>query len=792
MDAVNQIRPIEFLQIHEIVLGALDSRQIKYEPKQILQIVGEWFYKFLNSKEERLSLKVPYFSEDLIGPVVEYLTYLDLLTKLLQSQRPLQFEGTALFDFFRYNHNDKSSDCYLRFDRSQNSTLFFGEDTIVSQNRLLPVFKYEQLNANFNNAIDDAFHLFTSLASSKIVNRPILIDVQSNLSLWISKSLNFGSSKLLSSSISSVSIKNDDELGNALDELESRDIKRTIICKYPFHSNIDSRIYSEFKGRSKQFEVTFKTRLYYDEISKDDIVLVVDELGEFRNESIFNYLRSFKVVATSHSAELYLELQDLKSEWRSSNFNRYKNPFPAKWFMCIHQKEELLFWKNQYQLDFPEIKGILLSRVLKIIELLYELNWSEKYLQANKSTVVMISRSNLFREVLDSFKTQLSAKFQTVEYLEEAMPLQAGLKNEVIILDSFNTLLLSNIGRSVKEANLNVVTPDFLYYNHQPFVKYHIAKYQYEALINGSRSLFDQSHSQNLKYWTEQRAKLLKEIVQELNSYRKNYLQPVIAEPRDGDLALEENEDSILLEEEVIDLISERERSLTDVKSSADITVKTDEGNEFILKPNSKVLIEEKGYILNTRASVLKAGMYFLPLSEVSRIVVESKLEEKMASIPKNALSWKQSLYSRHQVQSNLFRSLENQGLSITERTFNNDWLNQKFDSNDEFHLPRSFRDWKIVCDYLKIDEVAEAWRFHKCHGDLRSLKRAYSELIVYLNDESNYGFNVDTKVLEKVAEIFELNTGIKEDPLERLQIAKSVIIEITKRFDLQKIVHVK
>jgi DNA-binding ferritin-like protein (Dps family) len=94
----------------------------------------------------------------------------------------------------------------------------------------------------------------------------------------------------------------------------------------------------------------------------------------------------------------------------------------------------------------------------------------------------------------------------------------------------------------------------------------------------------------------------------------------------------------------------------------------------------------------------------------------------------------------------------------------------------------------------LNIKEGNEAWRSHKCREDINSLKRAYKEVITYLNSNGFFGSNVDDSVLEHVVDIFESVTGVTddEDPNERLETAKSIIRDITKELSLQEVTDIK
>lgn len=769
-----------FEKLNEVVLESLKRRNDSLKDIDVLILIGKWYLRFIESSEEQISLKVPHFNENLKQTVIEYLVALDLLIKLYELPPLQSFEGTELFDVFSYTHDQDSytrrrKEYGIPFKKAVNDEYLFGDEIIVSKERFLPVFKKGTVKSH-KDAIYDAFNLFQAIVMHDLINHPVLIDLEKDLSFLLMRAPFFHHTKLLVECISSKDINSDDDRDEILDEVGKKLIKRSLIYRYPYHKNVDNVISNEISERGKQFEVDLKTRFSYEEIEKYEIYLLPGEEKLIEDAESLISLPSYEIIDTNHCTQIFRDMAELRDLWKTTEFNIYSTPYPAKWLMCIHKGQNLDFWRKQFRKDYPLVNGRILQVVNNLIDLVYELDWMSQSLPKERSAKCFIPGLNIFPKVLDSLEDFLLNRYDNIYEFKYPLPELKPEINNVIILDPFNKITLSNITRD-QCLGVKVIVPDFVFFNYQPFMKYILVKYQFGALLEGFRSRMDIKYYNYSIKWQKVKSDLLNEGKKKLGTYQKKYLSK-----EEFKLYSEENYEQIQdlsdlerSEEELFENIQNKERKVKLVKGN--IHIITTDSRNFVLAPGSSILMVENGYIIKTLAALLAPGIKFLPISEVTKMIDRSYILDKLATMPRDAMRWKHLLYTEVKRNKSVFSMLSKKGLSVSERTFINDYLDSEKTVKDlKFSLPRSRNDWKVVCNYLGISEVDEAWRCHKCKGDLNKLKKAYSEIIQYLSDTANYGVNLDQDVINDVADIFEKATGIIEEEPERSREAKSII----------------
>src|SRR5690606_38669694 len=134
---------------------------------------------------------------------------------------------------------------------------------------------------------------------------------------------------------------------------------------------------------------------------------------------------------------------------------------------------------------------------------------------------------------------------------------------EIIVLDAFNVTMLSNLAHLTKRYKIKIVVPDFLYHIHQPFLKYHIAKHQFEPSLLGARSIMDDTFALSDADWSKKRRYVLSGIRASLNKYRKSV---GVEDDRDTDVDEDIEPDGFsdfvsdpMLEHEVVTLVADRQ-----------------------------------------------------------------------------------------------------------------------------------------------------------------------------------------------------------------------------------------
>ena len=89
---------IESKKIHSVLIDFLKLEN-NYEIDK-LEILGNWYFRFLLSSEEKLNLHIPFYSVDFTLLAYRYVRCYTILYNLLKQDKTTQFEGTCLFDIF--------------------------------------------------------------------------------------------------------------------------------------------------------------------------------------------------------------------------------------------------------------------------------------------------------------------------------------------------------------------------------------------------------------------------------------------------------------------------------------------------------------------------------------------------------------------------------------------------------------------------------------------------------------------------------------------------------------------
>ena len=89
-----------FNKIHDVVLETLE---IQDNRPYILDVIGKWYYNFLISSQEKLTLYLPSYDEKLLNIIYDYVRLFSLTYRLLKKNPVSNLEGTCLLNIFDYN-----------------------------------------------------------------------------------------------------------------------------------------------------------------------------------------------------------------------------------------------------------------------------------------------------------------------------------------------------------------------------------------------------------------------------------------------------------------------------------------------------------------------------------------------------------------------------------------------------------------------------------------------------------------------------------------------------------------
>lgn len=771
-------------RMHEIVLTVLDEQRFVIDKDDpTFFVIGSWYHKWLLAELPELSLKVPSYNKESIGPLLEYMYWLDVLIRLLNTKPLNNIHDRALFDIKKYqaadNYYRRNNDFSIAYLRTRARTHYFDQGVAISADRFVPLFSADQISGH-NNLIADLFCLLFVIGKTNLIPHALALDLDKDLALIIKETAQDLNDRSFIKTIHTDEFRYDHDLRDKkLDDLLDFAVNRCLILTYPYHVDVSSTVINEFRGRSKIFRIELSNRFCHEEIDPNQIVLTNAELGIGGGNDLINVLESYKIFETNCEPQLIIALRDLKKEWNLSRFNIFTTPFPVKWLMCVHQGHNLDFWKEQFKKDFSEVSGKLLADTFSIITAVYQLNWIGNFLPYDPAGSLLIPRSTLYPDVISSLKEHLIKDFAYIGYSEEAVQLlEKGGK--VYFIDPFNVILLNNISLNGDAENLKIVVPDFIYYTYQPFVRYIALRYYFEAWTGGARERLDSAHPQMLEQWKLLSEEMMNTAKKELKHFntKKSIKEDEKQQPEELDILPD------LSRSELLEHIASKERRTYERVLPAKIQITTSSNKQLILRPQTPVLINENGFLIRTIAAVLESGSLFVPIDEIVKNMDLKKMIDRLVTLSDRAKNWHQHLKALNELETGLYDSLKSNGLSISKNTFEKDYLIPS-DSADDLHLPRAKNDWTIVCERLGIDDRQTAWNAVKCRENMNQLKAIYLRIIELMVATGSFGINVSNVVLDQISgmlsELPDSSTNEKKDAI-------ALIAEISGKINLEKI----
>ena len=171
---------IEFKKIHGVIIDFLKLEN-NYEIDK-LEILGNWYFRFLISSVEKLNLHIPFYYVDFTLVAYRYIRCYTVLYNLLKQDKITQFEGTCLFDIFNKSSRPDINDLILDFLSQKDDLSQWGENTLTKSDNFLPVFdKKEIIEIGDSKTIRNTFELFKSIRNSEIIQFPIQISLKEQI-----------------------------------------------------------------------------------------------------------------------------------------------------------------------------------------------------------------------------------------------------------------------------------------------------------------------------------------------------------------------------------------------------------------------------------------------------------------------------------------------------------------------------------------------------------------------------------------------------------------------------------
>ena len=745
-----------FEKKHNVILEALGV-----EENDHLKIIGEWFMKFSSSNQEEISLILPAYQEQIVVSAYNYLRLLSLLLKLLHKDQITKFENTCLFDVFQYKPSRlvrNLEDFLLEFKGENNHVLKWGENTVTDTNNFLPVFDKSQISTNRTlEALNNSFQLFKAIRKHQLINYPILIDLERDISLTIISRSHLGFDKLVGIHDISYDIKSTpQETASLANQLSEKSIPINIILKYPHKRNIHPWL---TRLGDRRFELNFRKRFFYNDIEENQVLLLPNEFSDSISSTVVENVE-YHIIDTTHNQSLYENLNDFKQNWKSLELNKFTVPFPKYWLTFINPSINKEEWIQQFKEDYPSISEKPIIRQIEgIISDIYDLNWIKESLSEYSFPKILFPESGTRRKTLgkvfNSFKNYVHSIDPEAKFISESETYEYNEYDSLILLDGFNVFNLVNLAQQ-RTKKFTVLVPDFIYYNYQPWIKYHLFQCESNALLNEARKNLDDNYTSNFEIRKEQRRELIEDVISDIKAYKKKYI-PEIDLPTPEELAQDSEDIESSNDEEI-----ENSLRKSEVRSKGDVIVTSTQGGEFKIPVNEPVLIQ-RDTIINARAEALSIGDMFLIHEDLKKTMLDEGLHDKLSEIPDRVRTYQDEL---RQV-NNIYAKLNHRGISYKSKSyFESHYLLFSEEINEEtIRIPRRKKDWSIICDFLTKNPNDRDMAFIAYYGRSKRnrVNEMYKEVINLFIEKSYFGSAEDSEVIENIKVIIDKYEDIFE-----------------------------
>ncbi|MES2573341.1 MAG: hypothetical protein V4572_00220 [Bacteroidota bacterium] len=771
---------ITFDKIHDIAVNAFTNEDIADIIQ--LKLIGKWCFKFLNSDEKEIILTLPNYDANVSRITFEYLRFFFATYALYKHPKKDNLENKSIFNFFNYKSNNSDWKKYFLKYLGQKKQFIIWEQNVITENsRFLPVFELnENVNRNSCTKISNSLDLFKSIRKVDLINYPICISLENEKIICINSGEKFVPNQIIC--IDDIQYSKKDEISDIIilaTSILAKSPLYSLVLKYPHHRNIHPFL---IKNDSKKFVINFNNRFFYNNLNDSEVVFLENEINKTDDFPIVNPSLFFLIVKTSHNDKLYGLLEDFKTNWRNEDFNIYTTPFPKYWLLFINKGLSIEEWQNMFEIDYPNVaQRPIYNSIKEIIKELYNLNWIETFVKVNPEKNIFFFpemkglKWKRLNKVYNSFKNHAISLNSNVSFVEN---LDLSKSENIYLLNGFDYVDLTNKLQLFQNQNFKILIPDFLYFSYQPWVQYQIVNFQKIALSNKIRKVLDENYTSTLQKTDEFLTEISQQIKTDLLEYRKKYFkknevfEDIFEE-------LETIEDIELTNDEETYVIDKKEKT----KSFTTILITFKLDNKVVelnLSQTEKVFVFRNS-LINLSPNSLTTGDYFIRNEDLSFIINDENFLDKFSEIPESVKFFKQRLYNLE----NAFEKLKLRGLEIsTGYYFNSNYvIDKKHQDHEELKLPRK-RDWKLICDFLTIDESEMHMAYIARYGRQRKnqIKNLYKEIINELVVNELLGRTEDFEVIRRIMDIVEQHgevfKGIEEFNLT--DISESIISNIT------------
>lgn len=764
---------LEFKKIHIVIIDFLKLEN-NYEIEK-LEILGNWYFRFLISSEVKLNLHIPFYSVDFTLVAYRYVRCFTVLYNLLKQDKITQFDGTCLFDIFNKSSHANTNDLILDFQDKKEDLAIWKNDTITKLDAFLPVFnKAEVIDFNKPKTIKNTFELFKAIRNHKLIKFPLLIELEEKLLSF--NNLDVLNYELISENILLLNTRLSRKEAIQIKKELTENYKNCISIKYPYSLK---PTFPLTEIGSKKINIVFNNRFAHNDILENDIFLL-------KNENSLKTNLKYTIVDTGHSKELYDDFKSFREEWGSITLNKFTTPFPKYWLLFLNRSLTKGEWVEQFKKDFPAVaEKPIISTIEKIIEEVIGLNWIEKVITDKTKILFPDLKSNRKKRlevVYNNFKKHVSSLYPNVKFIDS---IDSYNYENVIVLDAFNIIDLVNKNDTTNGTEINITVPDFLYFGYQPWIKYHLLNYQYTPLINGLRSILDENHIPNKEELENLKAIVITEIKSDLKKYKNKYKEE-IKENEEGNEYPSIEDIEFNNDEEIENAALENE-----IENNIEyIIINQKLETELTISSTEKVLLQ-RDYLLDIKAGSIQVGDFILRYSDIMELYKSNHFYDNFANIPKNVMEFQNELFKNKKV----YEKLRKEGISyVDQKYFERTYVVETNGNN--FKIPRRKNDWEIICNHLSIRKSDQQLTFIAYYGSSRrnELIKMYKSILNLLLENNWIGSIGNPEIVTAVAKIVDQFDFIFKDVKDFSSIneAESLINTILNQLTFTEILTIK
>lgn len=706
---------IDFKKINNVVLKSLNLADNLTQNQ--LSFIGELYFRFTQFKVGSLYLNLPFFDKENIRHFEKYIKYLDHSFRVYYQDRSISLDDSFIIDFFD-NEND-----ILNFSKKQEhvSQWVNESNTIYTPDNIFTPAFYA-IGENELSFIKNNIPLYKSIREENLLAETVLIDLDiKNIYIQEEDKMIECFNMALFNDFRIDSSGDTEYFNNTWEEIYRSNSNIQISVKYPYFSNIDSRL---VRNDVNSFQVSFRNRFTIreaNEILSNDLIIQPNELIN-RDKPLVDFSSYFDIVQTNAGAKIQELLSSILADWKDLDLNKYLYPFPKYFFLFICKGETIDFWQSLFEKSYPFIVDRpFYKQILELLSLVYELDWSSVFADKHHHFVFPDLDTNRRRSQILSAPYGIFKQYQ-ISISEEvtfSSSINEGKVN--IILNSFDINYLLNeiplnTGKSVK-----VVVPDFLYYNINPFGIYQLFNYQFISYFTDVREhIFPEIGVYKADCIEHKRIVLDKSRI-DLKAYSKSI------KPEEDFTALIDEELCSSFDD-ILDEVEEHDRIniVKQVKNAVSQTISVHVNGEIMFyHPESYVYVYRENF-LKIKVFNLVVNDLFLNIDKIKR-KMKSDLLHQLDAIPDSVKYFKYDLF----LKGDSFKKLRKIGLKIRgEDYFNNSYISSEREFDLEtFRLPRK-EDRNLICEFLNISPSEMQIAYVAKYKNSKEFKRLYAEVL--------------------------------------------------------------